>query len=75
MDKCIYCNSQNIKTNIEVGQTAEAGAIGLVYRTKFVISGVEAFYADLCLDCGSIARLYVKNRDRNWCVKNKGESE
>jgi hypothetical protein len=69
MDKCIYCNSQNIKTDIVVDQTADAGRIGLAYRTKFILGGVEEFYADLCLDCGSITRLYVKNSDRNWYVK------
>ena len=73
MDKCQYCNGANIQTNVPVGQNAEVGVIGLQYKTKFVVIGVEPFYADLCKDCGSINRLFVKNPGRNWCVKNKAK--
>jgi hypothetical protein len=69
MDKCIYCNSTNLQTNITIGQSAETGGIGLQYHTKFLIIGVEPFYADLCKDCGSISRLYIKNSGKNWCTK------
>jgi hypothetical protein len=68
MDKCIYCNSTNLDTNIIVGQTAQPERIGLKYQTKFLVTGVEPFYADLCKDCGSI-RLHLKNSDKNWCTK------
>jgi hypothetical protein len=68
MDQCMYCNSTNLHPNIIVGQNAETGGIGLKYHTKFLVLGVEPFYADLCKDCGSI-RLHIKNSDKNWCTK------
>ena len=71
MKNCIYCNSTNIQSGVEVGQSAEVGTLGLKYHTKFLVLGVEAFYADLCKDCGSITRLYLKNVNRNWCLDKK----
>jgi uncharacterized membrane protein (UPF0127 family) len=69
MSKCIYCNSTNIQADVVVGQTAEPRALGLKYRTNFLIFGVEPFYAELCKDCGSIVRFYLKKTDRNWYTK------
>ena len=66
MNKCIHCGGTNLGENIQVAMTAEAGSIGLRYATKFLVNGVEPFYADLCNDCGSITRLYVKNGERRW---------
>ena len=66
MGKCIHCGGTNLTENIQVALTAEMGNIGLEYVTKFLVHGVEPFYADLCNDCGSITRLHVKNRDRRW---------
>lgn len=70
MKSCNYCNSNNIQSEIIVDQnTAEPGGVGLKYHSKFIFDGVEPLYADLCKDCGSIIRLYVKNVNRNWCNK------
>jgi hypothetical protein len=69
MEKCIYCNSANLQRNVLVKQRVEVGAIGLEYKANKILHGVEPFYADLCLDCGSISRLYVKNTARNWLCK------
>lgn len=69
MNKCIYCHSVNLQSDIEIGQTAETGDIGLNYQTKFLLIGVEPFYAELCKDCGSINRLYVKHTHKKWIIK------
>ena len=70
MKNCIYCNSTNIQPDIVMDQdTTAPGGIGLKYHTKFLFDGVEPLYAELCKDCGSITRLYLKNVDRNWCIK------
>ena len=69
MNKCQYCNSTNLQADITIGESAEVGAIGLQYKTKFIVIGVEPFYAELCQDCGSINRLYVKKTARKWCLK------
>lgn len=70
MKNCIYCNSTNIQSEIKLNQgTAEPGEIGLEYRAKFFIHGVEPIYVELCKDCGSINRLYIKNSERNWYLK------
>jgi hypothetical protein len=70
MKNCIYCNSTNIQSDIMVDQnTAEPGKIGLKYHTQFLVMGVEPLYAELCKDCGSITRIYLKEVNRNWCIK------
>jgi hypothetical protein len=69
MKNCIYCNSTNIQPDILMDQNTTApGAVGLKYRNK-ILDRVEPVYAELCKDCGSIVRLYVKNTDRNWRIK------
>ncbi len=69
MNNCIYCNSSNIQPDVEVRQSTQVNVIGLEYHTGFLLTGVEPFYAELCKDCGSISRLYVKKTDRKWRVK------
>lgn len=64
--KCPHCGGSNIAANVSVGQTAEVGKIGLSYKTRFFVIGTEPFYADVCKDCGTVARIYVKATDRNW---------
>lgn len=54
---------------VRVDQTADAGRIGLAYKTKFVLGGTEPFYADVCDECGTVARLYVKETGKKWYVK------
>jgi len=63
MNKCTYCGGANLTADIETGLTAETGAIGLRRRAKFLLIGVEPFYAELCQDCGGISRPYVKNTE------------
>ncbi|MDD3844929.1 MAG: hypothetical protein PHC90_01070 [Syntrophorhabdaceae bacterium] len=67
--KCPHCGGSNIVRGVTVDQTADAGRIGLAYKTKFVIMGTEQFFADVCDDCGTVARIYVKKTGRNWYVK------
>jgi hypothetical protein len=62
---CSACGSSGIVAGIKVGQTAEAGSVGLSYKTGFIVIGTEPFLADLCRACGRV-RLYVENRDRKW---------
>ncbi len=69
MGNCIYCGSANIVRNIKIGQTADAGRIGLAYRTRFVVTGMEAVLADLCDDCGSLLRIFVDAPGRKWVTK------
>lgn len=64
--KCPHCGSENIETGISWGQNAETGNIGLCYK-KLIIIGVAQVYADLCLDCGEIVRMYIKeDTDKKW---------
>ena len=66
---CPYCGSGNIEEGVAWGKTAETGNVGLKYRTKsfFGIMGVAQVYSDLCLDCKSIVRSYIKeDTDKAW---------
>lgn len=67
--KCPHCGGSNIVAGVGVDQTADAGRIGLAYKTKFFVTGTEPFYADICDDCGTVVRLYVKTPGRKWYVK------
>lgn len=63
---CVYCGSHNIKKGIDVAMNAEVNKIGLRYFAHSVFRVVEPFYADLCEDCGSITRFWVKDTQRKW---------
>lgn len=68
--KCPYCESERIEEGIAWGKSAEAGNVGLKYnlgKGMFSVSGVVQVYSDLCLDCKSILRTYIKeDTDKNW---------
>ena len=67
--KCPHCGGSNIVAGVRVDQTADAGRIGLAYKTKFFVTATEPFYADICDDCGTVVRLYVKTAKQKWYVK------
>lgn len=67
--KCPYCGNERIETGIAWGKSAEAGNVGLKYSRGFLV-GVTQVYSDLCLDCGTIVRSYIKDTtDRKWSKK------
>ncbi len=67
--ECPYCGSKSIEIGVAWGKSAETGNIGLKY-SKGILSGVTQVYSDLCLDCGSLIRSYIKDKtDRNWSGK------
>jgi len=67
--KCPHCGGTNIVVGVRVDQTADAGRIGLCYKTKFVLMGTEPLYADVCEGCGTVTRMYVKETGKNWYTK------
>jgi hypothetical protein len=69
VDKCVYCSSANMVRHVKIDQTADAGRIGLAYHTRFLIIGTEPLFADLCDDCGSIARIFIDTPARKWVTK------
>ena len=65
---CPFCGSQHIETEIAWGKTAKTGNIGLKYKAGFMgMIAVADVYSDLCLDCKSIIRSYIKEEtDKTW---------
>lgn len=64
--KCSFCGSEHIEEGIVWGESAEAGCAGLKYKA-FIAVGVVPVYSDLCLDCGTILRTYIKgDTDMMW---------
>ena len=64
--KCPYCGSERIECGIAWGKASDAGNIGLKYQQSIVI-GVAQAYSDLCLDCKSILRSYIKaDTNKQW---------
>ena len=67
--KCPSCGSERIEKGISWGQTAEVGNIGLRYVAGgfLKVVGVAEVYSDLCLDCKTILRTYIKDdTDKEW---------
>lgn len=69
LGKCPRCGGTHITEGVRINQTAEAGDIGLAYKTKFLLVGTEALYADVCAGCGTVVRFFVKDPAREWYCK------
>lgn len=65
---CMYCGSDKLVTGINIKMSAEVNRIGLSHRSKLLsmLRCVEPVYADLCKECGSITRLWVKDTEQYW---------
>ena len=66
ISRCPHCGSQDIVADVIVGQTADAGRIGLGYKTHFLLTGTAALRTELCRQCGTVVRLYVKETGKDW---------
>ena len=63
---CPHCGSSNIEEGIRWAEAREGAKVGLLYK-KTVFAGVAVAYSDLCRDCGTIIRTFIKeNTDKNW---------
>ena len=67
---CPYCGSNRIEQGIAWGKSAETGNVGLKFNCDtgyFDIVCVAQAYSDLCLNCKSILRTYIKeDTDKDW---------
>jgi hypothetical protein len=64
--RCPYCGSSDVAADVLVNQLADAGRIGLAYKSGVFLTRTAAFYVELCRQCGSVVRLYVKETGKNW---------
>ncbi|MEM5770180.1 MAG: hypothetical protein AAGU32_18105 [Bacillota bacterium] len=66
---CPYCGSEKIEVGVAWGKAVETGNVGLKYESGFLV-GVVQVYSDLCLNCGSLLRSYIKDSTpRQWCKR------
>ena len=63
---CPECGSSDIIAGVGVSQTGETGGIGLCFKTLVVLRGTAPLYADLCRQCGTVVRLFVRETDKPW---------
>lgn len=63
---CPACGSTNIIAGVAVTKTAEAGSVGLSYRSLAIFRGTAPLYADLCRQCGTVVRLFVRDVNKPW---------
>jgi hypothetical protein len=66
VSRCPHCGGVELIRALRLGQSNEVGDIGPSYRTLLVFTLAEPLYADLCKTCGSVARLYIQETDRDW---------
>ncbi|MCX7708332.1 MAG: hypothetical protein N2484_00620 [Clostridia bacterium] len=65
MNKCKHCGGDKLIKDLHVKRSNEIGFYGIPY-TKSIFVGTEPFRIELCQECGTINRLYVKDMNRNW---------
>lgn len=63
-DKCIYCGSENLEKELTIKGSKGIG--NLHFQFSMLGMSSEEILSDLCKDCGSITRFYVKSTDRDW---------
>ena len=69
LEKCPFCGGTQIIRHAKIDQTADAGRIGVAYKTRFIVEATEPLFADLCDDCGSLLRLFVDTPGRKWIAR------
>jgi len=65
---CPECGGADIAKSIGIAKMTEAGSIGLGHHTDYFVKATEPLVVDLCRNCGSVVRLYVKNADKRWAT-------
>jgi hypothetical protein len=63
---CPECGGTDIAKGIGIAKMTEAGSIGLGYNTDYFVKSTEPLVVDLCRNCGTVVRLYVKKTDKRW---------
>jgi len=66
--QCSQCGSHDLTLGAHLAQTAEVGRIGLSYKDGRLFIGTEPLLVDVCMACGHIQRLYVKNPNHKWMI-------
>lgn len=69
---CPHCGSKQLVKGIRVRAGGDAGNVGLdYYPARLIFHGREPLLADLCRDCGTVARMWVQKTDRKWYIPDK----
>jgi hypothetical protein len=63
---CSECGGTDIVVGIAVTKTADSGHIGLSYKGWAIFLATEQLYADLCKQCGTVVRFYVRDSHKPW---------
>lgn len=63
---CPECGGTDIVKSIGIAKMTEAGSIGLGHNTEYFVKATEPLVVDLCRNCGTVVRLYVKKADKRW---------
>ena len=63
---CPECGGTDIAMGVGMSVTAEAGRVGLSYKTLGILRGTSPLFADLCRQCGTVIRFHVREADKPW---------
>jgi hypothetical protein len=67
---CPHCGSDDLSKGLKLDADMDAGTLGVSYKAAKLLGlpilGREQLYLDLCNSCGTVARFFVKNADRDW---------
>jgi hypothetical protein len=69
---CPHCGGTDLARGVKLGPFGDVGTLGPSYKGSSILGGAVTFlgteplYLDLCRECGTVTRLYVRNADRDW---------
>ena len=63
---CTECGSTDFATGVCVSLTGAGGSVGLTHRAGGVLRVTEPLYADVCRQCGTVARFFVREKGKPW---------
>ena len=66
---CPECGGSDIIAGVGVSKTGEAGMIGLSFKSLIILRGTAPLYADLCRQCGTVVRFFVRETDKPWMTE------
>ena len=67
---CQHCGSNNIMMKMLIDHSGGNFSVGLHYQQgPLRVLGIEPLYCDICSDCGTLIRSYIRTTDREWFRK------
>ena len=68
---CPECKSTDIAAGIGFSMTTDTSRVGLNCKALGVFVGTAPLFADVCRQCGTVARFFVRDVEKAWVDNSK----